>query len=324
MLINEVVEKFNVVANTAYNKAYQELEPELKSLAYEFDSGDVKETTFPVTRIFSNTHLFTGDREHRNPADAWLFSIVNKEYDDSVDILRRDLMRAARANNITGLDLYTGSIEAMAEGAKENPFESLLTMLEFGDASTYGTTFDGQNFFDTTHDFNNAAGTQSNLLTGTGFTLATLLTDLKAAMAAMDGFTLTMNPESSLNAKLRKLNNKTGKYLVVCSPKLKPLFNDLRMMEVIGNDGATTNTLRNTFEVVSRPFTDANDWYLLDVAETRIKPFNISMEERPKLETPEMNEQQLREHKMMTWGIEGFSYGIGYGAWWKAVMTTNA
>jgi len=95
------------------------------------------------------------------------------------------------------------------------------------------------------------------------------------------------------------------------------------MMEVVGRDGSSTNILRNTFEIIPRHFTDTNDWYLIDVSDSMIKPFIISEEEAPKIDTPEMNEQQLREHKMMTWGTEGFSYGIGYGAWWKAVMVTN-
>jgi len=323
MLFKDLVEEFNIAAQTAYNKGYEELSPQFERLAFKFNSGDVSSTKFPVTKIMSKIKAFTGDRQHQNPADGFFFEIANDEFDGSVDIKRRDLLRAQAVNSLIGLDLYVKEIQSLGAEAKDKPYEDLLEWLEAGDTSTYGTTFDGQNMFDTTHDFNNAAGTQSNLLTGTGVTLATLLVDIRSAMAALEGFYYVMSDGSTANSKKRMLN-RNPEYVIVCPVGLKPFFEDIRQMTVVGRDGSSTNTLKNTFEVIARHFTDTNDWYLIDVSDPMIKPFIISMEEEPKLETPEMNEFQMREHKVLTWGIEGFSYGIGYGAWWKAVQTTNA
>ena len=322
MLLKDLVEEFNVAAQVAYNKGYQELNPALGALAFKFQSGDVGSTKFPVSKIMSKITKFTGDRKHQSAADAFYFTVANEEYDGAVDIPRRDLKRALAVNSIAGLDLYVKEIQALGEEAKDKPFEDVLDWLEVGDANTYGVTFDQQNMFDTTHAFDNVAGTQSNLLTGTGVTLATLLVDIRSAMAAIEGFYYTMDDGNAANSKKRMLN-RNPKYVIVCPVGLKPFFNDIRMMEVVGRDGSSTNILRNTFEIIPRHFTDTNDWYLIDVSDSMIKPFIISEEEAPKIDTPEMNEQQLREHKMMTWGTEGFSYGIGYGAWWKAVMVTN-
>lgn len=321
-LLSELVSDFNLLAKANFNKSYQELEPTLKGLAYKFNSGNIGSVDFFMNQINSKIKEFKGTRDHITPSTSFKVTIVNKEYDGAIDILRRDLKRAASVESTLGLNVYADQISSLGKEAKDKPFEDLLDYLEAGDANTYGLTFDGQNLFDTTHAYDNKAGTQSNLLTGTGTTLAQLSTDLKSAMDAIYGFTFTVDKGNAGNVKKRMLN-KAPKFTVVCPPALRSKFEDLKELRYFGADGATENSLRNSFEVIVRPFTDANDWYLIDVSEPLVRPFVISEEEAPKLETPEMNPHQLREHKVMTWGIEGMSYGIMYGAWWKATQTTN-
>lgn len=322
-LLKDLVTDFNLVAKANFNKSYEELEPALGGLAYKFNSGNVGSVDFFITQINSKIKEFKGTRDHITPSTSFRVAVVNKEYDGAVDIPRRELMRAASVESVLGLNVYADQISSLGMEAKDHPFETLLDYLEAGDASTYGTTFDGQNMFDTTHAYDNVAGTQSNLLTGTGTTLAQLSTDLKAAMDAIYGFTFTVDKGNTANKKKRALN-RNPKFVVVCPTGLRSKFEDLKELRHFGVDGATENSLRNSFDIIVRPFTDANDWYLIDVSEPLVRPFVISEEESPRLETPEMNPHQLREHKVMTWGIEGMSYGIMYGAWWKAVQTTNA
>lgn len=321
-LLSELISDFNLLAKANFNKSYQELEPALKGLAYKFNSGNIGSVDFFMNHINSKITEFKGTRRHITPSTSFKVTITNVEYDGAIDISRRDLKRAASVESTLGLNVYADQISSLGKEAKDRPFEDLLDWLEAGDASTYGTTFDGQNMFDTTHDYNNAAGTQSNLLAGTGTTLAQLSTDLKASMDAIYSFTFTVDKGNTANRKKRMLN-KMPKFVVVCNSTLRSKFEDLKKLSYFGVDGATQNSLRNTFEIIVRPFTDANDWYLMDVSEPLVRPFVISEEEAPKLETPEMNPYQLREHKIMTWGIDGMSYGLMYGAWWKAVMTTN-
>jgi phage major head subunit gpT-like protein len=113
----------------------------------------------------------------------------------------------------------------MPQMAKDHPNELALDMLEVGDAATYGTTFDTQNLFDTTHDYATAAGTQSNLLTGTGVTVATVIVDLGSAISALNAFYYKQG--GTANSKKRKLN-KNMKLLVVCPDELFNVFETIR------------------------------------------------------------------------------------------------
>lgn len=321
MLLKDLVEKFNIAVDTAFNKGYAELEPQIAGLAYEFMSGDVSSTKFPITKIMSKIRKFTGNRKHMSPADAFYVSISNEEFDGAIDVPRRDLKRAMAANSITGLDMFVKEINALGSEAKETPYEDLLDLVEQGHTSTYGTTFDAQNFFDTTHAFDNKAGTQSNLLTGTGVTEAAITTDLLAAFSALRSFYYTMDSEDGGNKKKRKLN-KTLAMTLICDDSLVEIFEKINGAEYL--DGKTNNLKGRLANIVGRPLADANDWFIFEVSEANVKPFIISMEERPMVEAPSNYDYNLKEHKVLTWGIEGFSFGKGYGAWWKGIKTTNA
>jgi phage major head subunit gpT-like protein len=315
--IKNFVEQYNIEVQTRFNKAYQELDPKLREMALTYNSGDVSSVDFPISKFTSQMREFDGNRVKRSLEDVLTHSVKNKEWDDSIVINRRDMKRAMSANNTFALDLYTKNIEALARGAKEHPFELMLDMLEAGDANTYGTTFDGQNFFDTTHDFSDSAGTQSNIVTGSGTTLTNVSSDLNSAISAMVGFYFS---QGDGNSQKRKLNKGEIMPLVVCPSELYGVFDELREVDRVNN---TSNRWRNRFELVSRPMTDTNDWYVLNVAQDGgVKPFLHQVEEEPVLETPNPDSDDSRNHKEYTYGIGG-SYGVAYGAWWKAVQVTN-
>lgn len=318
--INNFLVDYNKVVKIAFDKTYMELDPKFKGFAFAFNSGFVETVDFPITKFLSNIELFDGTRKHHTPADAFKFTVTNKVYDDSVDIDRMKMKRAAASASIIGLDMYTKQIESMGRAMKEHPYELMLDMLEAGDASTYGLTFDGQNFFDTTHSYDTAAGSQSNLLAGTGATTTALLSaDLTSAMSAMNGF-FYVQGAGSANSKKRKLN-KEIKPTVVCPSELWGLFRDLQQSSQIANN---SNIWQNAFELVSRPMTDANDWYLLnDASDISGKPFIVQTEEAATLDMPSENDDSVKEHNVYTFGARR-SGATAYGAWWGAIQVTNS
>jgi phage major head subunit gpT-like protein len=322
MLLKDLIEKYNITANTAFNKGYQELDPALSSLAYKFMSGDRSSTDFPIVKIMSKIRKFFGNRVHNSPADSFFVTIKNYEYDGAVDVPRRELKRAMAANALTGLDIYTKEIGSIGAEAKDRPYEDLLDMIEAGAANTYGVCFDQQNFFDTTHAFDNVAGTQSNIVSGGGVTTdALLVADLDKAMTALRGFYYLMD-DAGGNSKKRKLN-RSVQITVVCPDGLAGAFERINKAEYITS--GVTNVFRGMIsQIISRPFTDTTDWFVFETSESNVKPFIISEEEAPKLEMPTASDYNLKEHKVMTWGLEGFSYGVAYGAWWKAIQVSNA
>lgn len=324
----DIVADFNLSAQTEFNKQYEMLEPELQDFGFKFNAGDVSNSKFFINMLFGDVKEWKGTQEYEKVDEVIQQQINHTEYFvEGVEIFRRDFKRAQAANSITGLDMYIKMIGDRALRAKDAPYEIMLDLLEAGDASTYGTCFDGQNMFDTTHAFNSSAGTQSNLLTGTGTSTAQLSADLKSAISALKGFYYETDTGAGTNKKKRYLNKGNMKLVVVCDASLYAKFNDLKTLENIvidTNGGTQTNSLRNSFEVVTRPFTDTNDWYVIDISNPSQKPFLISMEDEGQLHTPADNPEALANLQMFRYGYNGLSFGVAYGAWWKACMTTNS
>lgn len=311
--------QLNVVARTEYNKAYQAYEPALKGLLYEYPSGPVETMNFPFFAFLSGMELFTGSRKHQTFPEGYNFQVTNKEYDMGVDIPMKDIERAASANNMAGLNIYKQRIAEMPAVVKDHPIELALDMLEAGDASTYGLCFDGQNLFDTTHDYGTAAGTQDNVITtGSGVTVANLITDLTTAISRMNGFYFYQGGTS--NGKKRKLNKDMSKLLVVCPDELFGKFDQIRTQRVLAS--GEENPMYGRFEVVSRPFTDTGDWYLVNMANDGFGLFLYQVEKPSELDMPTLQDESYREHKFVTYGAYG-RYTVACGAWWKGVMVNN-
>ena len=318
-LVSDLLAEFNTVVNTGFNKSYEQFEPELKKLGYKYPSGPVETVNFIFMGFLGGLERFYGSRKHDTIPEGYKFPVTNVEWDKAVDIERRKMIRAAAAGSAVGLTTYKNNIMALGPMAKDHPYEMMLDMLEVGDASTYGLTFDGQNMFDTTHDYAIVAGSQSNLLSGTGETVALVYADLIAAKAAMNGFYYQQG--GTANSKKRKLNKTSNKLMVVCPDGLSSIFEAILGAEKIGNN---TNLMKGKFQIVSRPFTDVDDWYLINLDDDGLgmSPFLLQMEEEPKLDNPQESDLSVRENGMYSWGVR-YSGVQAYGAWWKAVMTTN-
>lgn len=318
MEVKALLALFNAAAKTQFNLAYQSVEPALKGLLYEYPSGPVETVNFPFFGFLTGMAEFTGTSKFESFPDGYKFTVTNKEYQGGVFIKSADVERAANVNSIAGLNIYTQRIGELPQQAKDHPNELALDMLEVGDAATYGTCFDAQNLFDTTHDYATAAGTQSNLLSGTGVTVATVLVDLNSAISALNGFYYTQG--GTANSKKRKLN-KNLKLLVVCPDELFTIFEAIRTQSFISS---TENNLKGRFEVISRPFTDTGDWYLINVDQSdNLSLFLYQVEKPVELEYPTVNDESYKNNKVFKWNAYG-RYAVAYGAWWKGIMTTNS
>jgi len=326
--INETIEATNIAVNTAFNKDYQNYEPELQELAFKYNTGAVPDSKFLINMLFSSVEEWKGAQEY-DRFDKLIEQVVtNKEhFVRGKDIPYRAFERARQANSILGMDMYIKTIASLAPAAKDAPYEKMLKLLKGGAGSTYGTCFDNQPLFSTSHNFDDASGTQSNLITGTGVTTAQISDDLKTAMSSIMSFHYSVDTGSTEDEDKRMLN-RNPRFVVLCDPSLYAKMKDVRTLENIvidSNGGSQTNSLRNTFEVVHRIVDSANPnaYYLIDVSEANTKPFLIGMEDEGRLITPQDNIDALANLQMLRYGYNQLSFGNAYGAWWKIVKINN-
>lgn len=320
MTTKDLLAQFNIVARTDYNREYQSFEPKFAELLYEYESGPVASVDFPFFGFLRGMEEFTGSRIHQTFPDGFKFTVTNKEYDMSVDIKRADIERAANIGSLNGLNPYRQRIAEMPKQVKDHPIEMAFDMIEVGDATTYGTTFDGQAMFDTDHNYGTTAGTMSNVITnGSGVTVANLLTDFTRALSRFKTFTYQQGGDTATSHK-RNLNKTMDKLLIVCPNELFGVFEQLRtqLRLATGED----NPAAGRFELVSLPFSDTTDWYIFVLDDPFFRPFLFQMEKQPELDMPTLQDENARERKIFTWGAYG-RYAVAYGAWWTGIMVQN-
>jgi len=319
MLTKDLIAQFNIVARTEYNKAYKEFEPKFKELMFEYESGPVETVDFPFFSFLRGMEEFTGSRKHQTFPDGFKFQVTNKEWDMSVDIPRKHIDRASNVSSLKGLNPYKQRIAEMPRLVKDHPIELSFDMLEAGDANTFGTTFDGQNFFDTTHDYSTSAGTQNNIVTGTGTTVAQLHADILSVRSRFATFHYFQGGGTNTSQR-RKLNKQMGRMLVVAPIELEGALWDLKNKDRLAT--GESNTLKGTFDFITIPFADGGDWYAVMTDDPVFRPFLFQVEKVPELDTPTLQDDSARENKIFTWGAYG-RYNVAYGSWWKAIQVTN-
>lgn len=320
-LTKDLIAEFNIVARTEYNKSYQEFDPKFSDLMFEYQSGPVASSTFPFFEFLRGMEEFTGSRTHQTFPDGFKFTVVNKEWDMAVDIPRKDIERAVSMGGqaIKSLNPYKLRIAEMPRQAKDHPVELAFDMLAAGDSNAFGTTFDGQNMFATTHNYGVVAGTQSNILTGTGTSEAQLEVDLDAAETALEGFFYEQGDTG--NAQRRALNkNGALKIMVVCPIALGVKFRRLNTKNLLTT--GESNAWKGRIDVVIKHFDDVTDWYAVLTDETVFRPFLYQVEKTVELDMPTNQDERARENKVYTYGAYG-RYNVAYGSWWKAIQTTN-
>lgn len=320
-LYEDLIADFNVDVKTTFQLNYKEYKPILKDKLLMHKTAIQEITEFIFDEFMSGMKEFKGSRQLQEMPVGYKFPVNTKEWDNAVTVLQKDLMRASKLkNSLKALDRFKIKIGNLPKIAKDHPVELALDMLEAGEAGTYGTTFDGQFLFDETHDYSLAAGDQSNLLTGTGTGVQNLKDDVLAVQSAFAGYYYRQG--GTTNGKRRRLNDmglNAMKLLIICPHQLLGAFNDLKKTSLITN---TTNTVKDTFDVLPRHFTDPNDWYAVLDDGAQQKPFIYTEEESPKTDFPNANSDLLRNHRRLDYGVYGI-YNVAYGSFWKIIKTTN-
>ncbi len=197
-------------------------------------------------------------------------------------------------------------INELASRAKIFPVKLLINLVVAG---TTQLGYDGLPFFSASHT-EGLSGTQSNIITGTGITLAQLEADFNSAVSAM----LALKDDQG------EPFNETGvtNLVILCPTALKPLFVKLFGAELIGQN---TNTLKGAARVISSSRLTGNDWYLFDVSGA-IKPLILQENMPVEFGALEGESDEGFMRRFYHYGVEWYG-NVGYGLWQKAMKIDN-
>jgi phage major head subunit gpT-like protein len=229
------------------------------------------------------------------------YEIPNKDYEATLPV-DRNALKDDQLGNVKV------RIDDLARKAKIHPRKLFIEALKEGETEL---CYDGQPFFSASHEEGDS-GVQSNLLTGTGITLAQLETDIDASEEAM----LSFKDDTG-----EPWNEGEVKIGVVCHTSLKNKFIRLNTLDLINN---TTNSMKGRISQItySARFDDKNDWYLGDISEG-MKPIIKQKRQDPVFGALEGDSDNGFMRKKYYYGID-YRVGFGYGLWQKMVKTKNA
>lgn len=249
---------------------------------------------------------WVGAREVENLV-AQTYSLTNKKFELTFGVNRTDIEDDV-------LNLYGPSAQMMGMQAAEWPDDQMTPVLEAGSSSV---TFDGANFFSTTHPIDTSgqiSGTQSNLLTTTPFSAANV---------------------GVMRAKLRALKGRDGKPLgmnlthVMVPPALEQAAlqtaNSEFIVATFGVNAATgsqTNVLKGSFQViVNAKLTSDTTWYGFD-NRWPIRALIWQLRKAPEftyLVSP--SDVGVFNDDKYYYGVRARGIG-GYGLWFMAMQAT--
>lgn len=277
-------------------------EPELLNPLCEQLDVDKETVTHEFLGQSPQMTAFEGERKYGALVDRG-YSITNQPYDAALLFSREDIKR-----NTT--NSFTRRIQGLASVASNHPTKLIMDTIIAG---TAGLCYDGDEFFDATHRaLQSEGGTQSNLLTGTGVTVAQISADIAAAIAAMRNFT-SENGEPAHQGKLSDL-------LFVVPAALETNFRTILGATAISS---TTNIQIGIGDLYpSARLSDVNDWYLFNTGSPAGKPLIYQVEQGLETDFVGTNSQLWTEKRQMAFGVSTV-VGAGYGMWQSAIKTTN-
>ena len=228
------------------------------------------------------------------------FALATKDWESTIEVDRNDI-----EDDMLGL--YRPAIQMLGIRAMQFP-DKRLSQIRVAN----GLCYDGQNLYDTDHAEGDS-GAQSNKLTGTGVTTATVRADFFAAVAALEKFKDDKG-EPFIEEGVDNLN-----LIATIPPALRSVFED------INNPGPGSTIAKTVIPFETDPrLADATDWYL-DFIGYPIKPFlklNRKDTAFVALDNPETTETVFMRKKFY-YGVEGRGE-IMPGFWQMTTQTTNA
>lgn len=245
-----------------------------------------------------------GDRQFAK-LRAGNFTIVNKQFEGSVEIEKKDI-------DDDRLGMYGPVLENLGAEAAHHPDELLLDLITAGDVTA---CFDGQYFFDTDHSWGDS-GTQSNDLT---YAAATDTTPTEAEFRgayhqARKALLQFKNDQGKLFIRptVRPFTN----LLLVVPPDLEEVANQAINKTLVSN-GETNIILDKPSIVTLGGLTNAAEFYLFDLSRP-FKPFVFQARQPLATQMKGMDDRETKAVKFMS----DARYNMGYFAWWTSVMTT--
>jgi phage major head subunit gpT-like protein len=196
-------------------------------------------------------------------------------------------------------------IRDLANRAKTFPTKLLMDLLMAG---TSQLCYDGQAFFSASHS-EGSSGTQSNIVSQTGVTLAATMADFFSARAQMFGLKDDQGQPFYEDMPMGQ------DLLVVCPPAMQGIFEQLFNASMISN---TDNVLKGAAQMVVSPrLTDTGDWYLLNRGGA-VKPLVLQENMPVEFGALEGNSDEGFKRRFYLYGVEWYG-NVGYGLWQKAI-----
>jgi phage major head subunit gpT-like protein len=201
-------------------------------------------------------------------------------------------------------------VRDLAARAKVFPIKLLMDLIVAG---TTQLCYDGLAFFSASH-VEGQSGTQTNIVNGTGTTLAQLTADFLSARTLMMSYLDDAGQPMFEDLAQQDL-------MIVCPPALQGTFQQLLNSTILPNNG--TNVLYKAADLaVSSRLVDANDWYVMN-RWGAVKP--LVLQENMPIEFGALEGQSDEgfKRRFYLYGVEWYG-NVGYGLWQKAVKVTNA
>lgn len=285
-----------------------------KAFIKAFDNSEMKMNIMPFileTNSTSNKEDY-GWLGHAPSLTEWVderklkslnqfkYEIENKDYEATLSIDRN----AIEDDQLGNVNVR---INDLALKAKNHPVKLFIQALKDGETEL---CYDGQPFFSASHE-EGASGVQSNIVTGTGTSLAQLEADIDNAETRLLGF------KDDTGEPWNEGDVKIG---VVCHTSLKNKFIRLNTLDLIDN---TTNSMKGRISQItySSRFDDVDDWYMADINDG-MKPLIMQNRKSPTFESQEADSSDGFMRKKFHYGID-YRVGFGYGLWQKMVKVKN-
>ena len=247
-----------------------------------------------------------GDREF-NTIRAGTFTISNREWENSLEILKNDI-------DDDRLGVYGPLLENMGMEAAHHPDELVIETLVAGESTA---CFDGQYFYDTDHSWGDS-GTQSNDLTyNASDHTAVTETEFRAAYH---------------QARAAMLNFKRDNGKAFIRPTVRPLPNLLLMvpttLEKVAHEainkplvnGGESAIVLDQPRIVTLPdsYLSSGVKFYLHNLSSPLRPFVFQARRPLARQMKGMDDREFKGVKFMT----DARYNVGYFAWWNSVLTT--
>ena len=309
----QLVDAFNKQVNLDFGKILESISSDGAAIIKEYNVDPAAQVNYPFGEFVAGLEEFTGTMSYQDATKAFNFTIDNAEYAKGYKVKSIDF---ERARSLKGLNQFQDNINQLQTRARDHSTERAMTLLIAGAASTYGTCFDGQNLFDTTHSYTNVAGTQDNIVSGTGVTMATVQADILSAIQKFAGFYWT-----GTDGEMRLLNSNVTKIDIVCPPEMYSVFLQLKSGMAISSVAANivSGYIGN---IIVKKMTDLNNWFVIN-SNTTHKPIIVQVEKPLEFTYSDTKSEAYRKNRLMEYEVYT-SKGIAYGAWWTAVSVTNA